>query len=119
MIEQVNVPNHSVKVDNDHSVTQYVAQSELLPRELDRFLKRHPRLPEQSLACHVYKQNIMQHVAFPIWKRGLLQCVAVMPESVLQAMVQLIATTSSSLVVFCSYLSFIHCWYRISKVIIC
>jgi hypothetical protein len=100
MIEQANAPNHSVNVDNDHGVAQYVPQSGLLPRELDQFLKRHPRLPEQSLACHVYKQNIMQHVAPPVWKRGLLQCVAVMPESVLQAMVQLIATASSSLVVF-------------------
>jgi hypothetical protein len=100
MVEQVNVPNHSEKVDRENSVTQYVSQSELLPRELDRLLKRHPRLPEQSLACHAYKQNIMWHVAFPMWKRGLLQCVAVMPESALQAMVQLIATASSLLVVF-------------------
>jgi hypothetical protein len=100
MIEQVKVPNHSEKEDSENGVMQYVPQSGLLPIELDRFLKRHPRLPEQSLACHVYKQNIMQHVAFPLWKRGLLQCVAGMPESVLRAMVQLIATASSSLVVF-------------------
>jgi hypothetical protein len=100
MIEQANAPNHAVKVDSDHGVTPYVPRSGLFPRELDQLLKRHPRLPEQFLACHVYKQNIMQHVAFPMWKRVLLQCIAVMPEPVLRAMVQLIATASSSLVVF-------------------
>jgi hypothetical protein len=53
MIEQVNVPNHSVNVDNDHGVAQYVPQSGLLPRELDRFLKRHPRFTraESCMPC--------------------------------------------------------------------
>jgi hypothetical protein len=88
------------KVDSEHGVMQYVPPSGVLfPRELDRLLQRHPRLPEQSLARHVYKQHIM-HLALPLWKRGLLRCVATIPEFVLQATVQLIATVSSSLVVF-------------------
>jgi hypothetical protein len=92
MMEQVNVPS-------DHSGRVYGGYGGLLPRALDRFLKRHPRLPEERLVWHVYKQDIM-HVSLPLWKRGLLQCVLVMPEYVLHAMVQLIATTSATLIVF-------------------
>jgi hypothetical protein len=35
MIEQVNAPSHSRKVDSDHGVLQYVPPFALLPRELD------------------------------------------------------------------------------------
>jgi hypothetical protein len=48
----------------------------------------------------------MQHITFSMWNRGLLQCVAGMPEAVLRAMVQLIATASSSLVVFLHLFAF-------------
>jgi hypothetical protein len=99
MIEQMNMPNDSAIVAREHGFKQYIAPSGLLPRELDRFLKRHPRLSEQRLVFHAYKQNTL-HAALLLWKRGLLQCVSVMPEYVLHAIVQLIATASATLIVF-------------------
>jgi hypothetical protein len=123
MIEQVNLTKHSGKVDSEHGVTQYVPQCGLLPSELNRLLKCHSRLPEQGLAWHIYKQSIT-HVAPPVWKRGLLQCVSVIPEFVLQVIAQLIATASPSLVVFLNLfvfhpllVSFIQSYYMLTLVI--
>jgi hypothetical protein len=122
MIEQMNMQNYSGKVDREHGFMHYIPPNGLLPRELDQFLKRHPRLPEQRLAFHAYKQKIM-HVTIPIWKRGLLQCVSVMPEYVLHAIVQLIATTSATLIVFLKLfvfhpllVSYIHSYFLLTCV---
>jgi hypothetical protein len=93
--------HHSRGVDSEHGFIQYIPQrGGVLPRELDRLITRHPRSPEQRLAWHVYNKQDIMHVALPLWKRGLLRCISLMPEYVLRAMVQLIATASSSLVVF-------------------